>query len=141
MTAAPETVSMISAVPFFAGLDEKKRRSMAEQGKVLVYKEGDKIVEEGTMGVGFYLILDGSAEVRKGERVLAALTKGQFFGEMSLIDEQPRSADVVAVAPTKCWALTSWAFASIARTSPEVALSMLKEVVKRLRAAQASPIS
>jgi CRP/FNR family cyclic AMP-dependent transcriptional regulator len=90
------------------------------------------------MGVGFYLILDGRAEVRKGSRVLATLGRGQFFGEMSLIDEQPRSADVVAVSPTKCWALSSWAFDSIVKSNPEIALLMLKEMVKRLRAAQSS---
>lgn len=141
MAAAPDPASVIGAVPFFANLDEKKRKSVVAQGKILAYKAGDKIVEEGTMGVGFYLLLDGRAEVRKGGKVLAALTKGQFFGEMSLIDEQPRTADVVAVTPTNCWALTSWAFVSMAKANPEIALSMLKEVVKRLRAAQASPTS
>lgn len=141
MAEALDAASMISAVPFFAGLDEKKRRAMVGQGKSLAYKAGDKIVEEGTTGVGFYLILDGKAEVRKGDKLLATLSRGQFFGEMSLIDEQPRSADVIAVAPTKCWALSSWVFSSMAKANPEIALTMLKEVVKRLRAAQASPTS
>ena len=132
---------MIASVPFFGGLDGKKRRAVASEGKQLSYKAGDTMVDEGTTGVGFYLILDGRAEVRKGGRVLATLGKGQFFGEMSLIDELPRSADVVAVAPTKCWALTSWAFTGLVKANPDVALLMLKELVKRLRAAQASPIS
>jgi CRP/FNR family transcriptional regulator, cyclic AMP receptor protein len=133
--------SMIGSVPFFAGLDEKRRKAIAAQGKELSYKAGDSIVDEGTMGVGFYLVLDGKAEVRKSGKVIANLGKGQFFGEMSLIDEQPRSADVVAVAPTKCWALSSWAFTSLVKAHPELALAMLKEMVKRLRAAQASATS
>ena len=138
MAGASDAASLIGAVPFFGGLDEKKRNSIASQGKELSYKSGDTIVDEGTMGVGFYLILDGKAEVRKKGKVLASLQKGQFFGEMSLIDEQPRSADVVAVAPTRCWALSSWAFSSIVKTNPEIAMMMLKEVVKRLRTSQAS---
>lgn len=141
MAGASVAASMIGSVPFFSGLDEKKRKTVAGQGKELNYKAGDSIVDEGTMGVGFYLILDGKAEVRKKGKVLATLGKGQFFGEMSLIDEQPRSADVFAVAPTKCWALTSWAFNALVKTHPEIALGMLKEVVKRLRAAQSSPTS
>jgi len=141
MAGASDAVSMIGNVPFFAGLDKKKRKAVASQGKELSYKPGTPIVDEGAIGVGFYLILDGKAEVRKGGRVLASLGKGQFFGEMSLIDEQPRSADVIAVSPTKCWALSSWAFSSILKTNPEIALQMLKELVKRLRAAQSSPIS
>ena len=139
MAGASETATLLASVPFFTGLDEKKRNAIATQGKELSYKAGDAIVDEGTMGVGFYLVLDGKAEVRKGSKVLATLGKGQFFGEMSLIDEGPRSADVVAIAPTKCWALTSWAFSAIVKTNPDVALLMLKEMVKRLRAAQTSP--
>lgn len=139
--AGPDATSMIANVPFFGGLDEKKRKAMVSQGKELSYKAGDTIVDEGTMGVGFYLVLDGKAEVRKGGRVIATLGSGNFFGEMSLIDELPRTADVVAIAPTKCWALTSWAFAGIVKTHPEIALGMLKEVVRRLRAAQSSPTS
>jgi len=136
---ATDAASLIGNVPFFAGLDEKRRKSIASQGKEISYKAGDKIVEEGSMGVGFYLVLDGKAEVHKGTKVLASLSKGQFFGEMSLIDEQPRSADVVAVAPTICWALSSWSFASVVKANPEIPLMMLKEMVKRLRAAQSSP--
>jgi CRP-like cAMP-binding protein len=132
---------MLDSVPFFSGLGEKKRKAIATQGKELSYRAGDVIVDEGTTGVGFYLILDGKAEVRKGSRTLATLGKGQFFGEMSLIDEQPRSADVVAVASTRCWALTSWAFAGLVKAYPDIALQMLKEMVKRLRSAQSSPTS
>jgi len=141
MAGSADAASLLGSVPFFSGLDQKKRSSIASQGKELTYKAGDTVVEDGSMGVGFYLILDGKAEVRKKGKVLASLGKGQFFGEMSLIDEQPRSADVVAVVPTTCWALSSWAFNSIMKTNPEVALMMLKEVVKRLRAAQGSPTS
>jgi CRP-like cAMP-binding protein len=141
MAGSTDANTMIGSVPFFGGLEEKTRKSIANQGKELSYKPGDSIVDEGTMGVGFYLIMDGKAEVRKGGRVLATLGKGQFFGEMSLIDEQPRSADVVAVAPTKCWAITSWAFSALVKSHPEIALKMLKELVKRLRAAQSSPTS
>jgi CRP-like cAMP-binding protein len=130
---------MLGAVPFFSTLDAKKRKALASEGRTKSYKAGDLVVGEGDTGVGFYLILDGKAEVRKGGRVLATLGKGQFFGEMSLIDNEPRSADVMAAAPTTCWALTSWAFAALVKEDPEVALLMLKEVVKRLRAAQSSP--
>jgi CRP/FNR family transcriptional regulator, cyclic AMP receptor protein len=141
MAGATDAASLIGNVPFFNGLDDKKRKSIASQGKEMSYKAGDTIVDDGTMGVGFYLILDGKAEVRKKQKVLASLQRGQFFGEMSLIDEQPRSADVVAVAPTRCWALSSWAFSSIVKTNPEITMMMLKEMVKRLRTSQATPAS
>ncbi len=141
MAGAPDAASMLGTVPFFSSLDERRRKSLASDGKEMSYKAGETIVGEGAAGVGFYLVLDGKVEVRKGQRLLATLQKGQFFGEMSLIDEQPRSADVIAVAPTRCWALSSWTFNGLVKANPEIALAMLKELVKRLRASQSSPTS
>ena len=141
MVGTPDAGTLIGAVPFFSSLDSKSKKALLGQGKELSYKAGDTIVTEGTTGVGFFLILDGKAEVRKKGKVLATLSKGQFFGEMSLIDDMPRSADVVAIQPAKCWAITSWSFASVIKIHPELAVGMLKEVVKRLRAAQGSPTS
>jgi len=140
MAAGSEAATMLANVPFFASLDGKRRKALASDGKDHSYKAGETIVGEGASGVGFYLILDGKVEVRRGNRLLASLGKGQFFGEMSLIDDQPRSADVIAVAPTRCWALSYWAFNSTVKANPEVALVMLKELVKRLRAADSSLI-
>lgn len=141
MAGPSEAVSMIAQVPFFDGLDEKTRKAVASEGKEVSFKAGDMVVGEKGVGVGFYLILEGRAEVRKGGKAIATLGKGEFFGEMSVIDGQPRSADVVAVAPTKCWVLPAWNFSGLIRGHPEVAIPMLKELVKRLRAAQSSPAS
>jgi len=141
MAGSSDAGTMISSVPFFKGLNAKSTKALLAQGAEMSYKVGDTIVTEGATGVGFFLILKGSAEVRKKGKVLAILSEGQFFGEMSLIDDMPRTADVVAVQPTKCWAITSWSFSSLLKEHPELAVGMLKEVVKRLRAAQSSPIS
>jgi CRP-like cAMP-binding protein len=112
-----------------------------ETGKELSYNSGDTIVEEGRTGVGFYMIIDGKVEVRKGRKVLATLSKGQFFGEMSLIDGKPRSADVVAIQPTRCFTLSTWVFSALIKEHPELVLPMLKELAKRLRTAQSSVTS
>ena len=132
---------MLAEVPYFDGLVEKTRKAIANDGKVMSYRAGETIVGEGASGLGFYLVMDGKVEVRKGAKVLATLGKGQFFGEMSVIDGKPRSADVVAVTPSNCWVLVSWSFAGLLNTHPDMALPMLKELVKRLRAAQSSPTS
>lgn len=141
MAGSSDAGTMIGSVPFFKGLNAKSTKALLAQGAEMSYKAGDSIVTEGATGVGFFLILKGSAEVRKKGKVLAILSDGQFFGEMSLIDDMPRTADVVAVQPTKCWAITSWSFSSLLKEHPELAVGMLKEVVKRLRAAQSSPTS
>jgi CRP/FNR family cyclic AMP-dependent transcriptional regulator len=129
--------SILGSVPFFSGFSKKQLRVVAEGGKEYKYKPGQKIVEEGKAGAGFYLILDGNVEVRKGGRLWATLSKGQFFGEMSVIDEQPRSADVVAIQITHCFTLSTKVFFALIRQHPEIGLLILNELVKRLRAAQA----
>ena len=63
MQGASDAASMLGSVPFFSSLDEKRRRSLAFDGKVMSYNAGDIVVGEGTTGVGFYLVLDGRAEV------------------------------------------------------------------------------
>ncbi|MDE1858493.1 MAG: cyclic nucleotide-binding domain-containing protein [Thaumarchaeota archaeon] len=137
----PDAAVMLANVPYFEGIDEKTRRAVAKEGKLLSYDAGKMIVGEGGSGVGFYLVIDGKVQVRKGSKVLATLEKGQFFGEMSVIDGAPRSADVVALAPTKCWVLSAWSFSGLVKAHPELAMSMLKELVKRLRATQTVPAS
>jgi CRP-like cAMP-binding protein len=141
MADTPDTVELIGDVPFFDGLDGKSLKAVVKEGKEVSFKGGDLVVGEKGSGVGFYLVIDGKVEVRKGKKLLATLERGQFFGEMSVIDGQPRSADVVAVAPTKCWVLPAWSFAGLIKGHPEVAIPMLKELVKRLRAVEASTVS
>lgn len=138
MGGSSDAVALIAGVPFFEGLDEKKRKAVVKEGKEVSFNAGDVVVGEKGSGVGFYLVIDGKVEVRKGGKVLAGLERGQFFGEMAVIDGQPRSADVVATAPTRCWVLPAWGFAGLIKAHPEVAIPMLKELVKRLRAVESS---
>ena len=98
-----------------------------------------RIVHKGEAGVGFYLITDGTVEVRADGRVLSKLGPGEFFGEMSVLDGQPRSADVVALEPSRCLALTSWSFKSIVSEHPKIALKLLQESVRRSRMSAQTP--
>ena len=141
MSGGPNAVELLANVPYFEGLNDKTRKSIVNEGKVQSYDAGKVIVGEGGSGVGFYLVLDGKVEVRKGGKVLATLGKGQFFGEMSVIDGSPRSAVVVAVGPAKCWVRSAWSFSGVVKAHPELAMSMLKELVKRLRSTQSAPAS
>ena len=136
---AMDAVSLLAEVPYFGGLPEKTLKAIASQGKIMSYDTDSTIVGEGGAGLGFYLILDGRVEVRKGSKVIATLGRGEFFGEMSLIDGQPRSADVVATSTTECWVLVAWSFDGLLKAHPEIALPMLKELVKRLRTTLGTP--
>lgn len=90
------------------------------------------MVKQGEKGLGFYLLLEGQVEVRRKGRRLATLGPGEFFGEMALFDDQPRSADVVALQPTRCLVLTKWEFWGFAMNQPRMLRGMLAEMARRL---------
>ena len=128
--------SALGSVPLFSEFSKRQLRMIAESGREYKYKPGYRLVEKGTTGDRFYLVLDGKVEIRKGDRVLAALSKGQFFGELSLIDEQPWAADVIAVQTTHCLTLSKRVFSILTRRHLELDRLILREVVKRLRSAE-----
>jgi CRP-like cAMP-binding protein len=128
-----QLAEMLQSVPLFSGLKGKQIKTIVGSGKELRFEAGTQIVKEGDNGVGFYLILEGSAEVRRKGRVLSKLGKGNFFGEMSLLDRQPRSADVVATTSVTCFGLTSWAFSALIRMQPDIAVNLMQELARRLR--------
>lgn len=129
-------VEILAKVPLFAGLEEKELRVIADAGHEVSFESGRKIMEQGESGLGFLLVLEGKVEVRKKGRKVATLGPGNFFGEMSVIDDKPRSADVVAVEPTKCFGMASWNFYPVLRRNPGMAIGIIKELVCRLREAE-----
>ena len=147
MTAEPwsmtlaDVSSALGSVPLFSAFSRRQLRMIAESGREYKYKSGFKLVGTGTTGDRFYLILDGKVEIRKGGEVLAVLSRGQFFGELSLIDEKPWAADVIAVQTTHCLTLSKRVFFTLTRRHPELLQLILKEVVRRLRVAEGHLVS
>ncbi len=129
----PDVAAMLGRAPILAALTERQLRSLAKTAKVIAYPANSRIVQQGEPGIGLYLILNGDAEVRQGDRLLAKLGPGQFFGEMSLLDEQPRSASVVTLGPSECAVLSRWEFWGFAKSEPEVLQGLLREMARRLR--------
>jgi CRP-like cAMP-binding protein len=126
-------VNMLEKTPLWSGLSKKDLKTIAKLSKERTYETGETIVRKGEGGVGFYMILDGAVEIRSDGRTLSKLGPGQFFGEMSVLDNQPRSADVVVMEPTKCLTLSAWSFNALISDNPRIALKMLQEFVRRLR--------
>jgi CRP-like cAMP-binding protein len=132
--ASPEMIKLLKASPLFGQFTEKELEAVLRTAKQRVFEPGSTIVREGDPGgVGFYLITGGQVEVRKGQKPVTQFGVGEFFGEMALIDEAPRSADVVALEKTSCLMLTRWDLRGIIATYPDIALKMLTELARRLR--------
>ena len=133
VTASDPIIEMLEKASLWSGLDRKDLKFIVQLSKERKYETGDVIVRKGEVTVGFYLILDGSVEIRSNGTTLSKLGPGQFFGEMSVVDNQPRSADVVAIEPSRCLVLTAWSFNALISKHPKIALKILQEFVRRLR--------
>jgi len=130
-----ELAKQLRKISILGALNQTQLRTLANWTEVVAYDAGEMVVKRGDKGDGVYLILDGAAEVRRGSKKIERLGEGQMFGEMSLFDDEPRSADVVTVAPSKLAVLQKWEFWGFAAGQPGVLLSILAEMSRRLRAA------
>ena len=91
------------------------------------------IARQGEIGTGFFVIVDGGARVVRDGRTVARLGPGDFFGELSVLDGQPRIAQVLADGPTTCLALATWDFEAVLLAEPRVSLAILRGLAGRLR--------
>ena len=101
---------------------------------------GDTIVGEGTGGVAFFFILEGETSVTVGGEEVATLKRGEYVGELALLDpDGPRTATVTAKTDVVLAAMTAWQFRPFVVAHPEVAWTLLQRLARRLREAQ-SPV-
>ncbi len=132
-----ETINRLRQVPIFSGLDENQLADVMKMAGRRVFEAGTPIVQRGKEAhAAFFLILSGRVEVRREGQLLSELGAGQFFGEMSLFDNQPRSADVIPTADTECLVIARWNLEQVIKRNPEIAMQMLGELSRRLREAQ-----
>lgn len=132
MTTKQEGVAQLGAVPMFADLSKRDLGRLWDRMKLVQHAPDHQIVAEGRGGHGFHLIVSGSVRVeRTGKKV--TLGPGQFFGEMSLIDEGPRTATVTAAEPTTIATMSSGEFRTYAKKHPELLWKLLVFMTGRLR--------
>ena len=98
---------------------------------------GDPIVGEGTGGVAFFFILEGETSVTVGGEEVATLKRGEYIGELALLDpDGPRTATVTAKTDVVLAAMSTWQFRPFVLAHPEIAWTLLQRLARRLREAQ-----
>jgi CRP/FNR family transcriptional regulator, cyclic AMP receptor protein len=127
-----ELEQQLASVPLTAGLESRVRRRLAQIGKRRTYAPGEAIVREGSTGTAIYIVLSGRARVERGGEVLGSLRAGDFFGELALIEEHPRSASVVADDETECLLFPAWEFSALLDEHPEIAVPIMRALIGRL---------
>ena len=133
-------VEVLRQVPLLAALGEAELEAFAPFLRERRYPRGSMILAQGDSGESLYLIATGQVKVvlihEDGrEVILSVLTEGAFFGEMALLDHEPRSAHVVAMTDATLLQLRREDFQSRLRSGPDVAIGLLRELSRRLRRA------
>jgi len=129
----------MARAPLFASLPARDLRLLAEVTSVERYQAGSTVVTEGAPGTAFFVILEGRAKVVIGSRTITGLGPGDFFGEISLLDGDPRTASVVSDSPLLCLKLGGTHFLQLLSDQPKLMLKLFREVARRLRAAESPP--
>jgi CRP-like cAMP-binding protein len=127
-------------VPLFADLSRRHLGKVAALGRAKRYPARTSIVTAGTNADAFYVILDGKATVRAGNRRIP-LTTGDYFGEMALLDGGVRSASVVADTEMLVMAIPRRGFLKLLESEPKIAISIMGALAHRVRAMQATSAS
>lgn len=143
--AAPTrpTIELLADVPLFESLSRAHLGRLSGLATRSEFPEGKVVVARGEPGRAFYVIVEGAADVVSGPsadgRVEATLRSGEFFGELSLLDGEARSATVVAATPLTVVRIERTAFRRLLRQEPDLALKLLEAMARRTRAIMTAP--
>jgi CRP/FNR family transcriptional regulator, cyclic AMP receptor protein len=135
---ADQRVEQLRSVPLFGSCTDKELAFIASRADEVDIPAGRTLTEKGRSGGDFFVILDGRAEVdaAQGRRTLGP---GDFFGEIALIDNGPRTATVKATTAMRCLVLGHAQFRDVLHQNGEIAVKILRAVTERLRAATPLP--
>jgi CRP-like cAMP-binding protein len=129
-----EKGDVLAKLPLFTGISAESLARLTAAVGEQDFAAGQFIVRQGQVGTGLYVLLSGRVRVVRGSDILAELGSGEFFGELSVIDQRPRVASVEALEPTRCLALASWDLLDLLEHDPQLSLNLVRGLVARIRA-------
>lgn len=136
MAKPKRAIDLLKKVDLFDELSDAELRKVAQIAKSVEFPADEAITEQGTPGGRFHVIESGTAKVVAGGRARATLGPGDYFGELSLIDGQPRSATVVALEPLRTWSIAEWNFRPLLKTQGTISYKLLVKLCARVRSMQ-----
>ncbi len=129
-----DIVDILGSLSLFVDLSRPQLQAVRHTMEEEWFAEGQRIVRQGFSGTGFYLILEGEAVVRIDNQERATLARGDFFGELSILLDEPPVGDVIATRPLHCLVLPRPELSTWLMGMPTVAFRMLQAEARRLRA-------
>jgi CRP/FNR family transcriptional regulator, cyclic AMP receptor protein len=128
---ATDAAALLKQVPLFSDLDNKELEQIARSMKQRSFSSGQQIAVEGESGVGFFVIEDGEARVTVHGDEVRRLGPGDYFGEIALIAQSPRTATVTADTDLRTYGMTFWDFRPLVESTPGIAWKLLQSFAKQ----------
>jgi CRP-like cAMP-binding protein len=125
-------VELIKGVPLFAECSRKDLSEIAGIADEIDLREGKELTKEGRPGREFFVLIEGEADVKKGSRRINTLGPGDFFGEIALVTQRPRTATVVTTAPVRALVITDRSFRSLLEHQPAIQGKVMSALAARL---------
>jgi CRP-like cAMP-binding protein len=122
----------LKSLPLFASVSDDDLERIAPFVSEVSVSAGKHLVDEGDYAYTFMAIEEGSAEVRRGDEVVAELRAGDFFGEVGLLDTEKRTATVVATSPTRLVTLDRWDMRRLEKAIPAAVEQIRAAAAERL---------
>ena len=123
---------MLAAVPLFAKLSKKELRQVSSLATPMDFPAGRELTKQGAPGREFMVVLTGELEVYINGKLVANRGPGDFFGEIALLSDRPRTATVVATTPVSVEVIGHREFATLIGDRPEIAQQLLAAMAERL---------
>ena len=130
---AGASADILKKVPLFGGLDNKELDQIARSMRERHFKAGDTVTQEGAGGVGFFVVESGEAEVNVGGQAKGTVGPGDYFGEIALINESPRTATLTARTDMLCYGMTPWDFRPLVESNSTIAWKLLTAMAEKMR--------
>jgi CRP/FNR family cyclic AMP-dependent transcriptional regulator len=130
---AVAAVDTLKKVPLFADLDDKELQQIASSMRERRYSAGDTMTSEGSGGAGFFVVEEGQADVNVGGETKGSIGPGDYFGEIALINESPRTATLTAKTDMVCYGMTPWDFRPLVESNSAIAWKLLTAMAEKMK--------
>jgi CRP-like cAMP-binding protein len=127
-------VDVLRRVPLFSACSKRQLEAVAGIADEIDLPAGKTLIKEGERGREFFVLLEGDASVTQGGQEIRTLGPGDFFGEIALISNTPRTATVVAETPLRALVVTDRAFRTLLERMPELQPRVMQALAERLNA-------
>jgi CRP-like cAMP-binding protein len=125
-------VDLLRAVPLFAGCSGKELGQISTLGDELHQPAGSRLIAEGAKGREFFVLVDGTVEVRRKGRKVCTFESGDFFGEIALLTDSPRTATVTATTPVRLLVISGQSFRRLLAETPSIQAKVLAALAERM---------